>query len=144
MKRQSTPKLSMLSQWMVACGLVAVLGAMQGCSDSGPRMYSISGVATRNSQPIQGLFVTFRPDDPSKTPEGFGSTDSQGRFTIQVGSKKGVFPGSYTVMIGDPAAIQGGNSNDPIVKAVMEKYGRNSPLKVTVEMDDDDFELKLD
>jgi hypothetical protein len=128
--------------WLV----LATVGLI-GCSgsDSGPELHSVSGVATRNGKPLPKLFVSLRPDDKMHASEAFGATDAEGRFTLAVGSREGAFPGSHTVFVGDPAAIQGGQSStDPDYRAAIEKYGKNSPLKITIDKDMDNWELKLD
>jgi hypothetical protein len=125
--------------------LVLVVPSIGGCSsNSGPELYDVSGVATRGGRPIPKLFVSLRPEDAMHGSEAFGATDAQGRFTMQIGSREGVFPGVHTVVVGDPAAVQGGQSTDPDLRAAVEKYGKDSPLKITIDKDMDDWELKLD
>jgi hypothetical protein len=124
---------------------VALLALACGCSDPGPQMYSISGTATSNGKPLPNLYINFSPDDKSKYADSAAMTDAEGRFTMRVGSREGVFPGPHTVIVADPAGLQGGSSSsDPDYQAAIKKYGRNSPLRVTIDKDDDEFELKLD
>ena len=52
---------------------------------------------------------------------------------------------SHTIMVSYPMAAVGGKSNsDPDYIAATKKYGMNSTLKVTLEKNDPNFELKLD
>jgi hypothetical protein len=123
--------------------IVIVLAA--GCSDSGPTMYQVSGVATRNGHPLPGLYIRFQPDDQMKYADSAAITDAQGRFTMKVGSKPGVFPGPHTVYVGDPKSLQGGRSStDPEYQAAIKAHGPNSTLKVEFTADANNYELKLD
>jgi hypothetical protein len=130
------------SQW---CGVVLLTCVVAGCSDPGPQMYSFSGVATRNGKPLPKLCITLQPDDRDRNPSSVATTDEEGRFTMTIGSKEGVFPGGYQVVVSDPSALQGGRStDDPDYRAALEAYGAQSPLHITVDKDDDEVELKLD
>jgi hypothetical protein len=130
------------SRW---CGVVLLTCAVAGCGDSGPQMYAFSGVATRNGKPLPKLCIMLHPDDRDRNPMSVATTDGEGRFTMTVGSKQGVFPGGYKVVVSDPSALQGGRSTeDPDYRAALEAYGAQSPLHITIDKDDDEFELKLD
>jgi hypothetical protein len=127
------------------CGVVLLICVVAGCGDSGPQMYAVSGVATRNGKPLPRLCITFHPDDRDRSPVSAATTDDKGRFTMTVGSREGVFPGGYKVTVSDPSALQGGrSSNDPEYVAAVKAYGAESPMHLTVDKDDENVELKFD
>ena len=108
-------------------------------------MYSVSGVATRNGNPLPGLYIRFQPEDRTKYADSAAMTDAQGHFTMKVGSTPGVFPGPHTVYVGDPRSLQGGQtSNDPDYQAALKAYGPQSTMRVEFDDDNENFELKLD
>jgi hypothetical protein len=126
-------------------GALLFAALVAGCGESGPKMYAVSGFATHNGKPLPRLIIMFHPDDRDNSPVGAAVTDETGHFTMAVGTRKGVFPGGYTVIVSDPQAIQGGRStDDPDYIAATKKYGANSPMHVTIDKDDDSYELKLD
>ena len=48
-------------------------------------------------------------------------------------------------MVSDPlAAVGGKSSSDPDYIAATKKFGMNSPLKINIEKNEKNFELKLD
>ena len=131
-------------------GLVLLLTGLfafsfAGCGQSGPKLYSIKGTATCNGKPVAKLFISFVPDDQNTKAQASAVTDDSGRFELEIGSTKGVYPGEHTVMVSDPlAAVGGKSSSDPDYIAATKKFGMNSPLKINVEKNEKNFELKLD
>jgi len=128
-----------------------VLSAMSvvGCNkSSGPDTYEVSGTLTHNGEPIAQMEVIFLPEDTGLYRESLAITDAEGKFTMMYTNKlEGVAPGSNTVYVRDPASINGDQtSTEASYVAVLEKYGdpATSPMKVTIEDDQVEYELKLD
>jgi hypothetical protein len=128
--------------------LVMVFGlfsTIMGCGPSGPKLYSIKGTATRNGKPLEKLYISFVPDDQNTKASATGVTDANGKFELEIGSTKGVYPGMHTVLVADPLAAVGGKSSDnPEYTAATKKFGMNSPLKLDIQKNESNLELKLD
>lgn len=112
-------------------------------------MYKVSGTLTHGGKPIPNVEVVFFPDDTGKYRESFATTDDQGKFAMKYGAKEGVAPGGHTVFIRDPAVAMGmpdDQITDPEIVAALKKYGneKTSPMKISVDKDLTDYELKLD
>jgi len=110
-------------------------------------MHEVSGTLTHNGKPIPEMEVVFLPDDTGAHRESMGITDDQGKFVLMCSSVEGVAPGGHTVFVRDPAAVHGEKTcTDADYVAVLEKYGdeTTSPMKITVDKDLTDYELKLD
>jgi len=125
--------------------IVAII-LLGGCSKSGPDLYRIRGVVTHQGKPVPKVYLVFRPDDLAKYAEAVAVTDANGRFDMMIGSTMGVFPGPHTVIAEDPLAVQGAKtSDDPAYMAVCKKYSASaSSLKITIDKNESNLELKLD
>jgi hypothetical protein len=91
-------------QWKeIALILVLAVSGPLGCSSTAGNEDALVPVAGRimyKGEPVRGAVVTFVPDADRPVVEGFGRTDSEGRFKIEtysVGS--GVPPGHYKVTV---------------------------------------------
>lgn len=87
-------KISLAAAVALLCGLGA------GC-DSGPgiEVVPVSGVVQLDGTPIDGVSVTLLPDGNGGGKGGYGTSDSNGKFTLQAGPDlNGVPPGSYRVL----------------------------------------------
>jgi hypothetical protein len=123
-----------------------------GC-DSGPKIVTVSGVATYKGQPVSNLRLNFQPE---KGRPSWGDTDANGRFTLEYDAQnKGALLGTHTVsarfLPGGPdeemAAAQGKFSKgSQAARTVAEKYGdtEKSPLKVEITGPTDNLEVKFD
>jgi len=82
--------------------VLAVSGPI-GCSSSAGNEGGLVPVAGRimyRGEPVRGAVVTFVPDGDRPVLEGFGRTDSEGRFQIETYTVgKGVPPGHYKVTV---------------------------------------------
>jgi hypothetical protein len=128
---------------MVFLGVVL---AVVGC-DSGPKIVTVSGVATYKGEPLPNLRLNFQPETGRPS---WGDTDKNGRFTLEYDAKnKGALVGKHTVsaryQAGSPEEEMSGKV-PPAVKIVTAKYGDsvNSPLKIEITGATDNLEVKFD
>jgi hypothetical protein len=73
-----------------------------GCRPSGPKPVPVSGVVVNGKQPVSRAAISFAADisGGGKTLDAYGSTDGEGRFTLQtVSHGNGAPPGRYKVVI---------------------------------------------
>ena len=119
---------------------------MTGCGSSGPKLYKIKGQVTHNGKPVKYLYISFVPDDESTAATSTGTTDKDGNFEMMIGATPGVFPGPHTITAHDPLIALGQKSStEPDYLAVIAKYAPGkSPLKLTIEKNDTNMQLKLD
>jgi hypothetical protein len=126
----------------VALGLIACWAS--GCSQGGPDLKSIRGVASHGGKPVPNLYLTFVPDDQMTKATSTAVTDSNGRFELAIGSTKGAFDGPHKVYASDPlAAVGSKSSDDPVFITVTKKYSM-SPLPINIEKDEKNLELKFE
>ncbi len=108
-----------------------------GCEQS-ITLIPASGLVRIDGQEVQGIGVQFLPDSvegDTSGPSSYGSTDSNGRFTLQTSDgKPGAVAGQHVVMLVDeeeerPAqgAPPGKPSRVPMMYATV-----SSPLKVKI------------
>lgn len=127
--------------------IVPMAFAFTACTGNSSGLYEVKGQLTHNGEPIPEINIIFVPEDTSKHPESYATTDAEGRFEMKVVNTPGVAPGKHTVFVQDPAAVQGGTtSSASAYQAVLKKYGdeESSPFTITVEENMSDLELKLD
>jgi hypothetical protein len=85
--------LLFLALWAAAGG---------GCRKSGPKLVPVSGVVVNGTRPVARASVSFAADPPraGQTLDAYGSTDAEGRFSLQTVSQgKGAPAGRYKVVI---------------------------------------------
>jgi hypothetical protein len=80
---------------VLALGLMVGLTAGIGC---GGRMSTVEGKVTLDGTPVEGASVSFVPEDAKGQPAN-GITDASGTFTLKTGTKSGVAPGNYKVVV---------------------------------------------
>lgn len=132
--------------------ILFLLALALGCAKSGPDVVPVSGKATRNGEPVPGLFLEFQPDEGRGS---WGTTNEQGQFTLEYSrQKKGARVGKHTVTV----SFRPGSLQDEIAAAkgtrklpkdsvnIEKKYGSESPdrLRVEISKRTSDLELKLD
>jgi len=86
-------------------GLVAVafcVASALGCGKPAPKLVPVSGMVVNGNNPVARAAISFAADISQGGPtlDAFGSTDADGRFTLQtVSHGKGAPPGRYKVVI---------------------------------------------
>ena len=129
--------LSML--FAVACG---------GCSDETTvELAPVSGRVTFDSRPLVNATVTFMPESTGElAPTSSGTTDSEGRYTLEAPLGSGAMPGRHKVMISKYSSSGTGDSDaggEP-PNEIPSKYNVNTELSIEVPAsgrDDADFTL---
>lgn len=117
-----------------------------GCGPSGPKLYTISGVAQRNGKPVKYLYITFTPDDLNTKATSTAATDENGKFEMKIGSTPGVYPGEHTITAHDPLVDMGSKtSTEPDYLEVCKKYAPGkSKMKMTIDKSDSNLVLNFD
>jgi hypothetical protein len=124
-------------------GSIAAL-AITGCAGGdAPDVVPVTGVATRNGQPIPSVTLCFQP--ASGRPS-LGECDAQGKFKLRYTREQdGAKIGTHTVyVLYSTEASPGPAPKD--IKAITDKYGTPeiSPLKIEIKKREDNLEVRLD
>lgn len=102
---------------MIILFVIAFTNFVQiGCSSNGQGNLAVTGLVNLDGKPSPGVRVNFWPakdrDKDSRDRYASGLTGTDGRFTLQSISDKGVPPGEYKVTFSRSVA-QGKVSTDP-------------------------------
>jgi hypothetical protein len=85
----------------VPLAVVVLAAGFAGCSGGGgrePTLVPVSGTVTLDGKPLAGASVSFVPQAGTEGAGAFGTTDAEGRYTLDHRSgKPGIEPGTYTV-----------------------------------------------
>ena len=126
-------------------GVATLMVCVAGCAE--PDFYQMNGIVTHNGKPMPYLQITMAPDAIETHPPSLSVSDENGKFEMRIGRRTvGVKPGTYTVHVEDPVAVDGAQtSTEPDYLLVIDKYGpEKSALKMEVNQHLQGFELKLD
>lgn len=75
-------------------GLVILF--LLGCGDGGPKLYPATGTITMDSKPVDGAEVVFASEAGLLAT---GTTDANGKFSLQSAGKPGAPEGTYRVTV---------------------------------------------
>ena len=143
-------------------GLLVILASVGGCSSQrGPEIVEVSGIVTRDGQPVPDLFLNFLPEDHRYGRPSSAMTDANGRFRLEYGRdpKYGAQVGQHTVFVTNKSRPSNPLEEDNLItgrtkkaktaidyQAIFAKYSREStPLKhFEITEATDDLHLKLD
>ncbi|WDI43622.1 hypothetical protein [Bremerella sp. P1] len=106
------------------------IGLLIGCSESGPKTYSVGGTVTIGKKPMNGGYVSF--EDPETGEAAQGAIEEDGSYSVELPQ------GSYQVMI-EPTEIEV-KSKDGMSPPEM-RYVQNVPERY---MSIDSTELSAD
>ncbi|WP_164101480.1 carboxypeptidase-like regulatory domain-containing protein [Candidatus Laterigemmans baculatus] len=84
-------------------------GMTLGCNAE-PEMevVPVSGTVQLDGKPVEGVSITLLPQSNGMRAAGFGTTDSNGQYTLQAGPEiEGVPPGNYRVLFSKMAMPDG-------------------------------------
>jgi len=74
------------------------LAGCGGSTEKVVKLVPVTGLVTLDGKPLPGAAVLFRPQAGTPGDGGFGTTDDEGRYSLQHRSQKpGIELGSYTV-----------------------------------------------
>lgn len=108
--------------------------SLAGCG-GGSETIVVTGVVTRNSEPLADADVSFIPE--SGRP-GYGRTDASGRFTLTTFDEgDGAVPGKHTVTIMKSEVVNAATDTNPYAQyrsVLPEKYGRPQESPFTAEV----------
>lgn len=136
--------------WAVLASLS--IAALAGCGGGGPKIVKISGTVTRGGSPVKDLTLNFIPEAGRPS---WATTGPDGRYTLHYSrGRDGACVGKHKVWVtydpppADPAAEQarfeGRFDMPPDIKAILQKYGKDSsPLEFDIQ-ETREIDLKLD
>jgi hypothetical protein len=130
----------------VRFGLLLAIGVVCGCDSGGPKIVKVSGVLTRNGQPVPNLEVYFMPTSGRPS---VAMADAQGRFNLgYTPDQDGAVTGTHTVFVvfNPPQSGAERVAAPADVRPILEKYGTKdvSPIKVEITKAVSNLEIKLD
>lgn len=127
--------------------LLLVLGSAEGCGESGPRRFSLSGTVTYDGQPVANGSMGLGPVD-SKT-KGVVTDIIDGHYEFT--RANGPVGGKYTVWIeaqrpsGKKIPSEDGSAPvDQLIQYIPAAYNVNSTLEVEITADRNDLDFHLE
>lgn len=124
-RRLRTPTAVLLCVSLIACCLLAS-GCSQGKSYS---VVPVSGRITLDGEPLAGARITFQPTGVDPGPGSFGTTDAEGRFSLETmedTKREGAVPGTHHVQISTVVVGESAGEEDAAPQA-----GKVLPTKYT-------------
>lgn len=137
------------SRVFLVCLFFALGTVLPGCNDSGLDLAPVGGTVTLDGKPVPEAAVLFLPDDPTMGPPASGTTDDQGRFTLNTANRPGAAVGPHKVAISkDETTMIPQRRGFPLYKTtytIPPKYAdtQSSGLVATVEDDDNTIDFQL-
>jgi hypothetical protein len=116
-----------------------------GCS--GETLVKVTGTVKRDGKPVPHLGVHFVPEEKGLSSHGL--TDENGHFTLLYSTgKEGAVVGKHKVWVQLPPDPQNRRdlsrrATEPDMEALLLKYGNSETTPLTVEVKDDQKEIKL-
>jgi len=82
-------------------GFLALL--LAGCGDGGPQLCEVKGTVTLDGKPIQGVELTFVPQNVPATMISYGLSDEAGHYELAfTAAKTGAIPATHHVRVDIP------------------------------------------
>ena len=137
---------------LMLVAVAALASAVSGCG-SDRQSANVVGQVLRDGKPVANVVVRFQPVSSANKKEGgmasYGKTDKDGRFRLQFSDNDsaGALIGSQTVIIDDPAANAGDDSDaggiNQVPKSQLPAKWTNGTTRFEVKsgMNDAQFEL---
>jgi len=128
---------------------LTVLGLFLLLSGCGDKLTSVSGIVRLDGKPVAAASVALHPVNGG--PIAIGTTDAEGRYRLESGSRPGVMQSEYRVTVSksrvlgigkDERVLPGGIKTEYIVPAIYNNPA-TSPLHFTVGSDVRDFDIEL-
>ena len=128
--------------------LLSMFLLQSGCNRSGLNLAPVEGVVTYKGAPLDQAGVLFKPPTG---PMAFGTTDSQGHFTLSTANHSGALIGEHRVAISKTQTLapQVAGEHFPRYQTkylIPQKYGspESSELTATVNSGKNNLDFKLD
>jgi hypothetical protein len=156
---RTLPFLFVVSVCFVTCS---------GCGGSKEKVVRVTGKATHNGAPVDGLVISFVPVEQTETGVSTGTTDENGKYdlTVFLTGRSGAVVGTHKVWVSRPrepfvdpadkeeiAKLKKLKKKAPLITPrppvdladILKKYGSLDNSKVTVEVKGgEQIDLKLD
>jgi len=78
---------------------VAAAVFVAGCGDAEPARVTVTGTVSENSEPLADASVMFAPSGAGPERPAEGKTGPRGDFELMTGSRSGIIPGKYHVVV---------------------------------------------
>jgi hypothetical protein len=105
-----------------------------GCGHKGPDLVPVSGRVMLDNKPLAKATVHFMPASGTASPDSYGVTDTEGRFTLKVSNKgndrEGAVVGKHRVQISVVEHNVGSKTANG--EQLPYRYNHNSKLEFTV------------
>lgn len=141
-----SPKTLIGTQTAISTGALALLLlTMVGCGGSDvPELHKLQGTVTHGGNPVSGVTVVFSPSN-GKRPS-YGPADKDGHFVMSnTTTGDGVQVGENTVSLMPADETPDTPAPSKELAALLAKYSaKESTFKVTIDSDQDNYELKLE
>jgi hypothetical protein len=151
--------------WPATLLVTVCLLGNSGCGGS-EKVVKVTGTATHNGKPVDGLVVSFVPQTQTQTGPSTGETDESGKYELTVAStgRSGAVVGTHKVWVSLPREPPEPVDKDEKMRmrkqkqkkpaaekqpadiaAVLKKYGNLEKTPLTVEVrGGEPIDLKLD
>lgn len=119
---------------MTLCALSMSILAV-GCGENGPNLQPGSGTVLLDGNPVPNAIVTFVSQDG---PSSVGEADESGKFVLYgPGSKPGIVPGEYSVLVECPYDPNEGSSADGTAPAASSGPSCSIPTRYALRDESD-------
>lgn len=121
---------------------VALISGCGGGADL-PTLHQLNGTVIHKDKPLSGVIIVFTPLAGGRP--SYGNVDENGKFSMAfTNDAAGVAAGENIVTLMEPNPDPDTPPLTPEMKTLFDKYGEgNSSLNVTVDSDQNNFELIL-
>lgn len=120
---------------------LALSPLLVGCGADDNMAY-VEGTVTVDGEPIEGVEITFEPQEPGGAPS-LGITDSSGHYEAMfTADRKGAQIGKHTVRIS--ATQYDENTNETVLAEIPPEYGDESTLEFEVEPGKNTFDVDVE
>ena len=127
----STFALQGVHSWLLVLAAGGLL--LSGCGGEDYELAPISGRVTLDGKPLAKIRVSFqpvskRPDEPNPGPGSYGTTDTEGRYTLQTveSDADGAVVGTHRVHLGTkPPEQDPADDRAPVYKEIVPAQWRD-------------------
>ena len=124
----------------ISCILIPLL--LVGCS-RGPDIAPVTGVITRDGNPVAGVVVEFQPDRGAPS---YAFTEKDGSYSMQYQTDRtGALLGHHVIRIRTPKEITDPETGETISRkeTIPKAYNDESTLELTVESGPNTYDIEI-